>query len=132
MIQALLQTVVQRYPVEQQLMAAEHNEMAAVLREVAGIVVDAQSEAAGQIRERGEFLGRRDDFVAIPANEEIVNAHRELSQALIDTMTDLDTMLRDGDEVAGKALARLRQHITGRTLQEFNVYTVGAGMAGRG
>lgn len=132
MIQALLQTLVQRYPVEQQLMAVEHNEMAAVLRDVAGMVGAASSEAAVAIRERGEALGARPDFPALPGNDEIVAAHRELSQAIIDTMTDLDTMMRDGDELAGRALARVRQHAAARTVQEFGIYTIGAGMAGRG
>lgn len=131
MIQALLQTIVQRYPVEQQLMAAEHNDMAQTLRDVAAIV-NSPSEAAISIRKRGEALGSRPDYPAIPTNAEIVDSHRELSQAIVDTITDLDTMLRDGDEVAGKALQRVRQHAAARTVQEFSIYTIGAGMAGRG
>ncbi len=131
MIQALLQTIVQRYPVEQQLMAAEHNDMTQTLRDVAAIV-NSPSEAAIAIRKRGKSLGGRPDYAPIPGNAEIVEAHRELSQAIIDTITDLDTMLRDGDEVAGKALQRVRQHAAARTVQEFGIYTIGAGMAGRG
>lgn len=132
MIQAMLQTLVQRYPVEQQLMAAEHNDMAQVLRDVAGMVKGASSDAAEAIRKRGETLGSRADLPALPGNAEIVAAHRELSEAIIETMTDLDTMLRAGDESAGPALARVRQHAAARTVQEFSVYTIGAGMAGRG
>lgn len=132
MIQALLQTIVQRYPVEQQLMAAEHDDMAAVLRDVAGMVNGSVCEAASAIRKRGEFLGAQPDFAPMPACADIVAAHRELSDAIIATMTDLDTMLREGDEAAGRALTRIRQHAAARTVQEFGIYTVGAGMAGRG
>lgn len=132
MIQALLQTLVQRYPVEQQLMAAEHNDMTAVLRDVAGMTGPASGDAAAAIRKRGEGLGRRPDFAAIPSNEEIVAAHRELSEAILETIADLDTMMRVGDETAVKALQRVRQHAAGRTVQEFGIYTIGAGMAGRG
>lgn len=132
MIQAMLQTLVQRYPVEQQLMAAEHNEMAAVLRDVAGMINGSTCEAATAVRKRGESLGARPDYAPIPTNDDIVASHRELSDAIIATMTDLDAMIREGDEAAERALARVRKHATARTVQEFGIYTIGAGMAGRG
>ncbi|MEP7214750.1 MAG: hypothetical protein ABI782_00770 [Anaerolineaceae bacterium] len=132
MIQALLQTIAQRVPVEQQLMAAEMNEMTATLREVAGLVGSSRGSAAASIRSRAKTLGGRDDVPPVPSYDEVNAAHRELSQAIVDTLADVDVLLRAGNKKAEGALARLRQHIAPRTLQEFGVYTIGAGMAGRG
>lgn len=132
MIQALLQTIAQRVPVEQQLMAAELNQMTATLRDVAGLLAGASGSAADSIRSRAKSLGGREDVPALPAYDEVNAAHRELSQAIVDTLSDVDVLLRAGSEDAERAMERLRQHIAPRTLQEFAVYTIGAGMAGRG
>ena len=132
MIQALLQTIAQRVPVEQQLMAAELNEMAATLREVASLIGSSSGGAAESIRERGQTLGGREEVPPIPSFDAVNAAHRELSQGIVDTLADVDVLLRAGNREAEGALARLRQHIAPRTLQEFGVYTIGAGMAGRG
>lgn len=132
MIQALLQTIAQRVPVEQQLMAAEMNEMTATLRDVAGLIGAAGGSAGESIRSRAQTLGAREDLPAIPSYEDVNAAHRELSQGIVDSLTDVDVLLRAGNSEAEAALTRLRQHIAPRTLQEFGVYTIGAGMAGRG
>lgn len=132
MIQALLQTIAQRVPVEQQMMAAEMNDMTATLRDVAGLIGPATGGAADAIRGRATSLGGREDIPPIPSYEEVNTAHREISQAIVDTIGDLDVLLRAGNSEAEGALTRLRQHIAPRTLQELSVYTVGAGMAGRG
>ena len=132
MIQALLQTIAQRVPVEQQLMAAELNEMAATLREVASLIGSSSGGAAESIRGRAKTLGGREDVPPIPSFDDVNAAHRELSQGIVDTLADVDVLLRAGNREAEGALARLRQHIAPRTLQEFGVYTIGAGMAGRG
>ena len=132
MIQALLQTVAQRVPVEQQLMVAETNEMTATLRDIAGLLGSSGGSAADNIRSRAQTLGGRADMPAMPSYEEVNSTHREVSQGIVDTLGDLDVLLRGGNSEAEGALTRLRQHIAPRTLQEFGVYTVGAGMAGRG
>ena len=132
MIQALLQTIAQRVPVEQQLMAAELNEMAATLREVASLIGPSSGGAAESIRGRAKTLGGREDVPPIPSFDDVNAAHRELSQGIVDSLADVDVLLRAGNREAEGALARLRQHIAPRTLQEFGVYTIGAGMAGRG
>jgi len=132
MIQALLQTIAQRVPVEQQLMAAELNEMTAALRDVAGLIGSSSGSAAESIRDRAKTLGGRPDVPPVPSFDEVNTTHRELSQAIVDSLADIDVLLRAGQSDAEPALARLRQHIAPRTLQEFGVYTIGAGMAGRG
>ena len=132
MIQALLQTIAQRVPVEQQLMAAELNEMTAALRDVAGLIGSLSGSAADSIRSRATTLGGRENLPPIPSYDEVNAGHRELSQAIVDSLADVDVLLRAGNREAEGALARLRQHIAPRTLQEFGVYTIGAGMAGRG
>ncbi|MEO6398455.1 MAG: hypothetical protein ABIP13_08305 [Tepidiformaceae bacterium] len=132
MIQGLLQTIAQRVPVETQLMAVEMNEMTATLRDIASLLGEASGSAADSIRSRAQELGSRADLPPIPSYEEVNGGHRELSQGIVDTLDDLDALLRDGNANAEGALARLRQHIAPRTLQEFAIYTVGAGMAGRG
>ncbi len=132
MIQALLQTIAQRVPVEQQMMVAEMNQMTATLRDVSALLGASAGDAAESIRSRAKTLGGGEDVPAIPSYEEVNGTHRKLSQGIVDTLEDLDTLLRSGNAEAEGALTRLRQHIAPRTLQEFGVYTVGAGMAGRG
>lgn len=133
MIQVLLQCIAQKTPVEQQAMAAEHNAMTAVLRDIGDIAGGATGAAAERIRERGTSLGGRPDMPAVPSYAEIWAAHLELSKALTSTLEDIDELLRAGpNPAADAALTRLRQHLGPRTLQEFATYVVGAGMVGRG
>jgi soluble cytochrome b562 len=132
MMQALLQSARQAIPVQQQIMAAEHNEMTAALRDIAAIIADSAGPEATRIRDRAKTLGQRDDLPAIPAYEELATAYRQLSQSLVDTLDDLDILVREGNTAAEAALTRLRQHLGPRTAREFGTYVVGAGMAGRG
>jgi hypothetical protein len=133
MIQVLLQCIAQKTPVEQQAMAAEHNAMTAVLRDVGELAGGKGLAASGRIRERAVTLGGRPDMPAIPSYAEIWAAHLELSKALTATLDDIDELLRAGPNPAAEAaLTRLRVHLGPRTAQEFATYVVGAGMVGRG
>lgn len=132
MMQTMLQCIAQLAPVQQQLMAAEHNDMTATLRDIAAIVGESGGEAAGRIRTRAQTLGARPDTTPIPTYDEIATDHRELSQGIVDTLDDLDELIRGGNETGEAALQRLRQHLGPRTLQEYATFVVGQGMAGRG
>jgi hypothetical protein len=132
MMQGLLQTARQVCHVEQQLMAAEHNEMAAMFRDIGAIIGESAGAEADRIRARSQELGARADMPEIPRWEDLSAAHRELSQGVVDTLTDLDTMLTGGSAAAQDALLRLREHLGARTVREFGTYVVGAGMVGRG
>ncbi|HEX6032426.1 MAG TPA: hypothetical protein VFY90_13420 [Tepidiformaceae bacterium] len=132
MMQALLQQAKQVVHVEQQLMAAEHNEMTAALRNVGAIIGESAGAEADRIRGRAQQLGSIPDLAPLPAWEELSSAYQDLSQALVDTIDDLDGLIRVGNPVGEQALLRLREHLGPRTAREFGTYTVGAGMAGRG
>jgi len=132
MMQTLLQCIAQLAPVQQQLMAAEHNEMTATFRDVAAIVGESSGAGADRIRERAQTLGALPDTAPIPSYEEIATDHRDLSQGLIATLDDLDELIRAGNTTGEAALQRLRQHLGPRTLQEYGTFVVGQGMAGRG
>jgi soluble cytochrome b562 len=131
MMQALLQSARQAIPVQLQIMAAEHNEMATAFRDMAGIIGTSAGPEADRIRNRAKELGSRADLPAIPASSELAGAYKTLSQGLIDTLDDLDVMIREGNTAAEEALGRMRQHLGPRTAREFGAYVVGVGMAGR-
>lgn len=132
MMQGLLQQAKQVVHVEQQMMAAEHNEMTATLRDVGAIVGESAGEEAERIRARAQELGNLPDIAPLPAWEDLNSAYFTLSKALVDTLYDLDALVRAGNSAGEQALLRLREHLGPRTAREFATYTVGAGMAGRG
>ncbi|MGI8927349.1 MAG: hypothetical protein ACR2HN_12005 [Tepidiformaceae bacterium] len=132
MMQGILQTVRQRLPVEQQIMAAEHNEMTAMYREVAAILGDATGGAAGRVRERAAALGARDDMAPVPAFEAITGPYHELSEGIISSLFDLDELIRDGDERGEKALLRVRRYLGPRYTRDYGTMVAAAGMVGRG
>jgi hypothetical protein len=131
MMQALLQQAKQVVHVEQQIMAAEHNEMTAALRDIGAIIGESAGAEADRIRGRAQQLGAIPDLAPLPAWEDLNGAYHKLSQALVDTIDDLDGLIRAGNPVGEQALLRLREHLGPRTAREFATYTVGAGMAGR-
>ncbi len=132
MAQSLLEGVKQRVPIEQQLMASEHNQMTALYREMAATLASAPGEAAERVRQRSAELGARADLPVMPAYDDLAAAYRELSQGLVDTLEDLDRLIRDGSQEAETALTQMRTYLGPRTIAEFTTYFVGAGMAGRG
>lgn len=131
MMQALLQCVRQRLPVEQQVMAAEHNQMIALFRDL-GTLANAESEAGKRLRDRAQSCGASENLPVPPAFDEVVSRYRELSQAVVDTLDDLDALISEGDTSAQEALLKVRTYLGQRTATDFATLVVGAGMAGRG
>ncbi|MCZ2107997.1 MAG: hypothetical protein LC118_00235 [Dehalococcoidia bacterium] len=132
MMQTLLEGVKQRVPIEQQMMAAEHNQMTAVYREMAQSIGSATGPEAERIRARAATLGAYPDLPQIPAFDDLARAYRELSQGLVDSLDDLDRLIRAGNAGAEAALEQMRTYLGPRTIADFTTYFVGAGMAGRG
>jgi hypothetical protein len=132
MAQALLEGVKQRVPVEQQIMATEHNQMTALYRRMAELIGDAPGAEAGRIRERARTLGSRADLPVPVAFDDLMQAYRDLSQGLVESLDDLDHLIRDGNDSTETALQAMRVYLGPRTIADFTTYFVGAGMAGRG
>lgn len=132
MAQALLENVKQRIPVEQQLMAAEHNQMIELYGRMASTIGAASGQEAERIRERGRTLGTREPVATIPAYTDLQDSYRELSAGLVETLRDLDPLIVAGNADAEAALQDMRGYLGPRTIAEFTTYFVGAGMAGRG
>jgi hypothetical protein len=132
MMGQILQAVRTAIPVFQQIMAQEHNEMTAVLRDVGAIVGESAGTAADRIRARSQGLGLREDIPVPMAYEDLAAAYKELSEGLVETLDDLDALIRGGSTAADEALLRLREHLGPRTMREVGTYVAGVGMAGRG
>ncbi len=132
MMQAILQSTRQAIPVYQQIMAQEHNQMTATFRDMADAIGKSAGPEADRIRGRAKELGGRPDMPALPAYDELASSYRELSTALVDTLSDLDVLIREGNSAAEEALGRMRQHLGPRAMRDFTTYVVGVGMAGRG
>ncbi|MGH2609309.1 MAG: hypothetical protein ACRDHF_09500 [Tepidiformaceae bacterium] len=132
MMQQILQCAKQIAHVEQQLMAVEHNEMAATFRDVGAIVGESSGPAADRIRARARALGGRPDMPAIPEWATLSGAHQQLSEGVVQTLDDLDALITAGNPAGSEALLRLRAHLGARTAREFGTYLVGEGMVGRG
>ena len=132
MIQTILQCAKQIAHAEQQIMAAEHNEMTQMFRDVGAIIGESPGEEADRVRARARDLGSREDLAAIPAWAELSAAYNELSAAVVATLEDVDGILRSGNAVGEEALTRVRALLGPRTAREFGTYMVSAGMVGRG
>jgi len=71
--------------------------------------------------------------VPMPADQVPIRAaHRELSYALQDCMTDLDVLQRAGNTRADTALQSIRAHLLPRIVRDVETLTMAGGMAGRG
>lgn len=132
MIQTILQCAKQIAHAEQQILAAEHNEMTAMFRDVGAIIGESSGPDADRLRARARELGSREDLAPIPAWEELSSTYNELSAAVVATLEDVDGLIRGGNPAGQEALIRVRQHLGPRTAREFGTYMVGAGMVGRG
>lgn len=132
MIQSILQCAKQIAHAEQQIMAVEHNEMTAMFRDVGAIIGESAGPEADRLRKRAQDLGGRSELQPIPSWQELSGAYNELSAALVETISDLDTLIRSGNSAGQEALLRVREHLGPRTAREFATYTVSAGMVGRG
>lgn len=132
MLQSLIQEVRQVLPVYDTYIADEHNEMTKVLCDVATALGSVGGPEADRIRHRAATLGTLAD-VPMPHDQEPIRAaHRELSFALQDCMTDLDVLQRAGHPEGDVALQAIRGHLMTRIVRDTETITVGAGMAGRG
>lgn len=131
MMQALLQSVRQRLPTEQQILANEHNQMVELFGKVAQSV-QGDEPAAQRLRERAKAKGACEQVPVPMSPDELSDRYRDLSQGLVETMDDLDELLRNGDERAEPILASVRSYLAQRTATDFATLVVGAGMAGRG
>lgn len=132
MMQSLIQEVRQVLPVYDTYIAEEHNEMMQVLRDTAVALGEVTGPEADRIRQRAQTLGARSD-VPMPEDQAPIRAaHRELSYALQDSITDLDVLQRAGHSQGDAALQVIRTHLMGRIVRDTQTITVGAGMAGRG
>lgn len=132
MMQTVLQMARQLIPVVQQNMAEEHNAMVALFQDMAKVMADSPGPEAGRLRARAAEFGARPLFAPLPAYAEITAAHHDLNAALVDTMRDLDALIRGGDRAAEEALQRFRNTFGPRIARDFGTVVVGAGMAGRG
>ena len=132
MMQSVIQGIRQLLPVYDQYLAEEHNQMMAVLRDVAARIDGASGDAADRIRERASTLGAGDEF-PIPIDQEtVMAAHRELGFAVQDSMVDLDELQRAGNADADAALEIIRGHLGPRIMRDVQTFLVGDALLGRG
>ena len=108
MAQSLLESVKQRVPIEQQLMASEHNQMTALYRQMARTVDSVSGAAAEPIAARTRRNPRRHSltYPCIPNFDDLAPPTGTLSQGLVETLEDLDALIRDGSNEAEEALPR--------------------------
>ena len=132
MMQGVLQNVRQRIEVEQQYMAEEHNQVVALFRKVAQTLGETPGADADRIRQRAATLGARPSMPELPAFADLNSAYRDVSEGLVETVRDLDALIRSGNPAAELALTAVRAYLGERSVREFAVTVVGAGMVGRG
>lgn len=132
MMQSLIQGVRQLLPVYDQYLAEEHNQMMAVLRDVAGTIAASSGSAADRIRERASTLGQGEELPIPLDRDAVMAAHRELGLALQATMIDLDELQRAGDTDAHDGLDIVREHMGPRIMRDVQTILVGDALLGRG
>jgi hypothetical protein len=132
MAEATLQMVRRMIPVQLQYLCEEHNQMAALFREIGDLIGETPGPEADRIRELAQKFGARAEFPTVPPSEEVVAGHRDLTQGLVEVMRDLDALICQGSDAAEEALGRFRAHAGPRIARDFGTLVVGAGMAGRG
>lgn len=127
MAQTLLQGAIQRLQAEPAIVAAEHNEMAALYRNLAATLGDCPGEAAERVRQRSASLGAFPDVPAPYPAGELAELHHKLSEGLIGTLDDLDGLLQSGETRAQAALDQVRAHLMVRTARDFQTQMVNPG-----
>jgi hypothetical protein len=120
----VLQWVIQRVERDPELLALEHNEMAALYRELAEMFSGEHGAAGERLRARAEELGKAADLPIPPSPSAVSDAHHRLSEELIGTLSELDELIRAGDPQADAALLRVRQHLSSRATRDFQSLTV--------
>src|SRR5215207_2355226 len=76
----VLQWVVQRVEREPELLVVEHNEMAALYRELADMFSGEHGAAGERLRARAEELGKAADLPIPPPPSAVSHAHHRLSE----------------------------------------------------
>lgn len=132
MMQSLLQGVRQLLPVYDAYVTDEHNDMTRVLCAAATALDGIDAAAADRVRDRAATLGQWPDRPAPPDRAELVDAHRALSQALTDTLRDLDDLQRADVAAADVALDVVRAHLGPRYVRDTLTFCIDGGMLGRG
>lgn len=132
MMQSVIQGIRQLLPVYDQYLAEEHNQMLAVLRDVADAIGGSSAAAADRIRERAATLGQADEIPIPIGRDVLMAAHRELGFALQESMIDLDELQRAGDADADAGLEMIRSHLGPRVMRDVQTFLVGDALVGRG
>jgi hypothetical protein len=132
MMQSVIQGIRQLLPVYDQYLAEEHNQMLAVLRDVADAIDASSGAAADRIRERAATLGQGDEIPIPIGRDVLMAAHRELGFALQESMIDLDELQRAGDSDADAGLELIRGHLGPRIARDTQTFLVGDALLGRG
>ncbi len=132
MMQAVIQQVRQTLVHFDEYLAEEHNGMTETLRQVAATLGSASGPEAESIRARAASLGARPNLPVPLPRAEVAAAHKELGDALVATLSDLDALQRAGNASADRALDVLRAHWGPRYKRDVATMLVGAGMIGRG
>ena len=71
--------------------------------------------------------------VPIPLDRDVLMAaHRELGEAVQDTMIDLDVLQREGNTDADAGLELIRGHFGPRIMRDVQTFLVGDALVGRG
>ena len=132
MMQSVIQGIRQLLPVYDQYLAEEHNQMMELLRSVAAQLDATSGDAADRIRERAATLGAGAE-IPIPLDRDVLMAaHRELGEAVQDTMIDLDVLQREGNTDADAGLELIRGHFGPRIMRDVQTFLVGDALVGRG
>lgn len=127
---ALLTEARQMLPDYERYLVEEHNDMAAVFREVGRIAGEGAGPAAVAIRGRAQELGAQPDLPRPLDPAALAEAHRRGSEGLADTFRDLDALEDRG--AAERAAAAVRAHLGPRLARDAAVLTGSAHMVGRG
>jgi hypothetical protein len=132
MMQSVLMGVRQMLPVYDALLVDEHNGMTKALRDAAAALGDAAGPHADSIRGLAATLGSQPDLPEPPARADLMAAHREVGEGLVQAVLALDELQRAGDARADAALDVLRAHFATRVQRDVDVITMGGGFVGRG
>lgn len=132
MMQSLLEGVRQLLPVYESSLVAEHNSMNEALRNAAAALASIEGPAADRVRERAATLGSAEDLPAPADPAATVAAHRARTEAVRDSLYDLDELQRDGVSEADESLTVFRAMLTPHYLHYMGTFPMQGGMLGRG
>ena len=132
MMQSLIQELRQLIPVYDKYVAEEHNAMISVFRECASQLDGVSGTEADRVRERAAKWGGASEVLVPPDQQPIREAHRAMTLALQETITDLDVLQRSGDARGDAALNAVRAHLVPRIARDVATVSLEGGFVGRG